>query len=297
MKGISKFFKPTHKQKTLLFKGLDILPDKLGYYLYYKFQNLYGAKDLPFKIKSTASSFKTVRRILNAHEISLERKVCIEIGSGWLPIFPYLLLAEGKVEDVYTYDVNAHYNPSKIAKLNDHFVEQYQLDPSRFNGQYKLHKNVHYFPKTSVEDAPLEKVDLILSRFVLEHVPPLMIDSFHRTFTHGLSSGSYVLHLISPSDHRAYSDKSLSLYDFLKYSQQEWDEIQTKFDYHNRLRLPQYLKIFKEHFEVIHVEYNSCKEESEQFQKFKKLNIHSDYQSYSEEELTAGSINVLLKKK
>jgi hypothetical protein len=113
------------------------------------------------------------------------------------------------------------------------------------------------------------------------------------TFYAGKVSKS--IHLISPSDHRAYSDSSLSLYDFLKYSNEEWDSIQTKFDYHNRIRLPQYLQLFEKNFEIVSLEFDSCKEGSEQHRKFKKFKINELYENYSDEELTAGSIAILLK--
>ena len=105
-----------------------------------------------------------------------------------------------------------------------------------------------------------------------------------------------ILHMISPSDHRAYTDKSLSYYDFLKYSKDEWKKQHTKFDYHNRLRLPDYINIFKEAgYEVVSLDYDTCDKNSEKYQKFKELTLHEDYKDYTEEELLAGSINVLLK--
>ena len=106
-----------------------------------------------------------------------------------------------------------------------------------------------------------------------------------------------MLHLISPSDHRAYSDSSLSLQDFLKYSEEEWDKVQTKFDYHNRLRLPHYLKILSEDFEVLYFEHDKIDINSDSYKKFKKLSIHRDFSGFSDQELMAGSINILLKKK
>ena len=130
---------------------------------------------------------------------------------------------------------------------------------------------IEYFPKKSIETAPLANTKFVISRFVLEHVPPDIIESIHKTLSEKLSENDYILHLISPSDHRAYTDKSISLYDFLQYSQKEWDTIQTKFDYHNRLRLPQYLTIFKKEFEIVHLEFQPCKEGTPQFKMFKSL--------------------------
>jgi len=95
---------------------------------------------------------------------------------------------------------------------------------------------------------------------------------------------------------RQHGDSSLSLQDFLQYSKEEWDTIHTRFNYHNRLRLPQFIDIFKEaELETIYLTYKSLEKESYQYELFKKLKLHSDYQAYSDEELTAGDIVVVLK--
>jgi len=295
--AISKLLKPSHRQKTLLFKTLDLLPTGLGMSIYYKLQSLANRGKLNVKMRSTEGSFQVANRILKAHEMSFENTVCVELGSGWLPILPYLLLTKGNAKRVDTYDVNEHYNSAKIEKLNPHFQELFDKKGLRPEGKYNLPDSVRYFPKTPIEEGVLGEVDIVISRFVLEHVPPNILKKLHKTFYEQLPVGGCVLHLISPSDHRAYSDTSLSLYDFLKYSEEEWELIQTKFDYHNRLRLPQYLDIFKEYFEVVYVEFNACKNPGESYDKFKKLEIHKDYAGFTEEELTAGSINVLLRKK
>ena len=119
---------------------------------------------------------------------------------------------------------------------------------------------VEYFPNRNVITSDLPKsVDLIYSRFVLEHVIPEDIVAMHQRFAKEYGSDVLILHLISPSDHRAFSDISISHYDFLQYSQKEWDGIQTKFDYHNRLRLPQYLTLLEEAgMEVIHQEFDTA---------------------------------------
>ena len=297
MSFLSKYFKPSHRQKTQLFKILDRFPHSIGFYGYHKIQQLYNRQSLFYKIQSTQKSFYTIKRILSTCQLSLQGTNCVEIGSGWLPIFPYFLLFEGNVNKVATYDIHQHYQKNKIKALNRIFIEKYNLDTSHFIGEYSLPNAIEYFPKKSIETAPLANTKFVISRFVLEHVPPDIIESIHKTLSEKLSENDYILHLISPSDHRAYTDKSISLYDFLQYSQKEWDTIQTKFDYHNRLRLPQYLTIFKKEFEIVHLEFQPCKEGTPQFKMFKSLKIHSDFSKFSDEELTAGSINVLLRKK
>lgn len=285
-----------HKLKTIVFKILDLFPNRLGYFMYHKLQDIGAKLTLEDKIEATANSFEIIRRILNQKEIYLKNKTVVEIGSGWAPVLPYLLICNAGVKKVLTYDVNKHYQQKTIQQLNEIFQRKYNYEVNYSLVQLSLDKKVNYFPYTNVADADLKDVDIVVSRFVLEHVSPKDIEKMHQSFADKLKSGTYILHLISPSDHRAYTDKRISVYDFLKYSQQEWDAIQTKFDYHNRLRLPQYLEILQQNFEVIYVEYSSCAHGSAEHQKLDKINIHEDFKSFSFEELTAGSIKVLLKK-
>lgn len=284
-----------HKSKTVLFKCLDVLPRQAGFYLYHKLQELFGKDTIDYKIESTRKSLETISRILDRNGFELKNKHIIELGSGWLPILPYLLKYDSNANRVDTYDINKHYKLSEIVKLNVLFSKKYGVPSSAFEGVFQLPKDIRYFPYTDICNGNFINADLVVSRFVLEHIPLESIIKIHETFRKKLKSGSYIVHLISPSDHRAYSDDSISLYDFLKYSNEEWDRIQTKFDYHNRLRLPQYLQLFEKDFEIVSLEFDSCKEGSEQHRKFKKLKINELYKNYSDEELTAGSIAVLLK--
>src|SRR5690606_37598238 len=94
---------------------------------------------------------------------------------------------------------------------------------------------------------------------------------------------AYIIHLISPSDHRAYVDKKLSNQDFLRYGEKEWENRQTRFDYHNRLRLPQYLEIFNDlGYNIILLEFESANISSETYKKFKAVPLHDDYIKFSD---------------
>lgn len=285
-----------HSTKTIIFKGLSILPNKIGYGIYHFLQNIGGNHTLEYKIKSTKNTYGTVVEILNKNNISLANMKIAELGSGWIPIFPYLLITEGKAKRVDTYDVNEHFNKKEIEQLNSFYASNHEVVFEK-KGKYNLLKEVSYFPKTNICDGDVHDINLVLSRFVLEHVTLKDLLEIHDFLSSNLKSGSFVLHLISPSDHRAYSDSSLSLQDFLKYSEEEWNRIQTKFDYHNRLRLPQYLEILSRSFEILYFEHDKININSESYKKFKGLHIHGDFASFTDQELMAGSINILLKRK
>ncbi|MBZ4035797.1 hypothetical protein K6T82_13540 [Flavobacterium sp. 17A] len=286
-----------HYVKTSIFKVLSILPDSLGSKIYHQLQNVSENKNVEAKLKSTENTLNTLGQIFLGLNIDLQNKSAIEIGSGWLPISPYILIQKYKLKDIYTFDINEHYQTKNILTFNSLFskIFNYDIVVDKKN-QYPLPENVHYYPSQNIINTEIPKADIVFSRFVLEHVTPDDITEMHKKFKSSLPKGSYVVHFISPSDHRAYSDNSLSLQDFLKYSSKEWNNIQTRFDYHNRLRLPQYLEIFNSlDLEIVYISHDNPKPNSPQEQKFKSLKIHQDFSKYSEKELTAGSINIVLK--
>ncbi len=285
-----------HKTKTLIFKILDILPDSFGFYIYHKLQQFSENSNLKIKIDSSESTFNSFQKICSTLNIQIKGSSILEIGSGWLPIMPYFFVYKGLAKSIYTYDLNTHYQKKFIRDFNIVFTAQYNIEIKTSNKKYNLPDNVHYFPSQNIINSQLADVQIVFSRFVLEHVTPDDIYDMHKKFKTDLAKGSIVIHFISPSDHRAYSDSSLSLQDFLQYSEKEWNTIQTKFDYHNRLRLPQYIDIFKSlDYEILFQSSESINKESSQYNLFKKLNIHADFMNYTEEELTAGSIILVLK--
>jgi len=286
-----------HYFKTYIFKTLSILPSTIGYKIYHELQKVSENKNIQEKIKSTENTLSTFGQICTDLNIDLKNKSAIEIGSGWLPISPYLLLYKYELNNIYTFDINNHYQKKPLQKFNALFSKIYSFDIKvNKNSKYALPENVHYFPSQNIINAKIPKVDIVFSRFVLEHVTPEDILNMHKKFKESLNKGTYIIHFISPSDHRAYSDNSLSLQDFLKYSSKDWNTIQTRFDYHNRLRLPQYLEIFKSlDLEIIYTSYDNPKPNSIQEKMFNDLKIHEDFLQYSQQELTAGGINIVIK--
>jgi hypothetical protein len=284
------------KAKNTLFRILNMLPEKVGDSFYHKAQEWFDSSSIHYKIKSSQSSYLTFQRLTKKAGISVLDKSVIEIGSGWLPLMPYFFKYMGKVSTVETYDLNKHYNKKNIGNLNLEFYEKFKIPLERAqNGKFNLPEGIRYYPKTDLTKVAIKNAELVFSRFVLEHVSPLDIKRMHQKFKKEIPD-AYIIHLISPSDHRSYVDKNLSNQDFLRFNEEEWKKKQTRFDYHNRLRLPQYLEIFKDlGYEVLLLEFESANKSSDTYKKFKNVPLHADYEKYSDEELTAGSINIVLK--
>lgn len=283
-------------KNSLLFL-LDKLPSKWGFYCYHIIQQKMDSNNFDLKLNRGLGAMNVIAKILAEINSSLDNKSITEIGSGWLPVMPYLLKYQGNARSIYTYDLYDHYSAETIKDFNTYFVSKTNanIDLSTLDA-HNLPEDIHYFPKKNIIKTAKIESDVIFSRYVLEHVTPQEIELMHKKFAAEMPKGSIILHLISPSDHRAYVDPSLSMQDFLKYSKKEWKAKMTKFDYHNRLRLPQYLEIFEKcGLEIAYLNYEVPKEDSASYQKFKALKIHEDYLKFTDKELMAGAINIALK--
>lgn len=95
-------------------------------------------------------------------------------------------------------------------------------------------------------------LDACVSTNTLEHIPIESIKSIFKELNRVLKNSGIVSSVIDYSDHYAYTDSSISLLNYLKYSENEWEKFNHKCHYQNRLRHYEYKQIFEEcGFEVI----------------------------------------------
>jgi len=286
-----------HKTKTLLFKTLELFPENLGNFLYHKMQRMGNSNSLQSKIKSSEVTYNRLIKICEELNITLENKAILEIGSGWFPIMPYFFKYKFKVKKIFTYDINKHYQKKAIQEFNSVFSKEYNcIINEDKNNKYNLPSSIDYYPSRNIIKEKLPQADLIFSRYVLSHVTIEDIIDMHKKFIETYPRGVYIIHFISSSDLRQHGDKSISPQDFLQFSKEEWNKIQTKYDYHNRLRLPQFINIFESlGFEICYKSYESTKPNTLNHKLFNELKLHDDYKKYSVEDLTAGNIILVLK--
>jgi hypothetical protein len=91
-----------------------------------------------------------------------------------------------------------------------------------------------------------ESLDACISTNTLEHIPKENIIKIFSELNRTLKSHGIVSAKIDYSDHYAHTDPSLSLLNYLQYSEEDWRKFNHKCHYQNRLRHYDYLKIFDE---------------------------------------------------
>ncbi|MBU1276863.1 MAG: class I SAM-dependent methyltransferase [Proteobacteria bacterium] len=89
------------------------------------------------------------------------------------------------------------------------------------------------------------RFDLVSSSHVLEHIPAGDLPAILAECRRLASSRGVICHLWNMQDHYADFDPSISVYNFLTLDQARWRLVNSGLHYQNRLRLPQYLALFR----------------------------------------------------
>ncbi|MDH7914078.1 methyltransferase domain-containing protein [Winogradskyella sp. SYSU M77433] len=114
--------------------------------------------------------------------------------------------------------------------------------------------NIVYLAPYKFEEIEKEslKFDYIVSQVVLEHMPPKQLELLFFYTKKWLSENGIAVHCINFIDHFAnpgfFQDKSISEFNFLKYSDKYWDFWSgNSIAYTNRLSFPYYVQLAKKY--------------------------------------------------
>ncbi len=177
----------------------------------------------------------------------------LEIGTGWLPVFP-LSLALAGFRNIHTVDIYPHLRPAAARRtllaLQAHLDDPALLlfttpDAARERFDRFLRSDDVIAATGIVYDAPANatstrlppgSLDLITSNNVLEHVPhPVLLDLFAEG-KRLLGPGGRLLHCVNCGDHYAYADPKVTQANYLQYTSEEWSRWNNSIQFQNRLR-------------------------------------------------------------
>lgn len=190
----------------------------------------------------------------------------LEIGTGWQPTIPLVFSLSG-ARKVTMIDIQRLMDSAALggtaSKLREHSeliarrlsrpVAELsaRLDPPAGASFTDLlvRYNLEYLAPFDLlsGDLPAQELDIIISRAVLEHVPPDTVTRIFHECRRILRPGGRMCHLIDNSDHWEHEDKRLTRLHYLKYSQRAFDRISSwnPLDYQNRLRHFQYVEMLQ----------------------------------------------------
>jgi hypothetical protein len=190
----------------------------------------------------------------------------VEIGTGWMPVFPICYALAG-AERCITYDLYDHLSEARtlrmierlrihilaIAKASSTSVADVQARYEQFSKSRTLSDllaatGITYRPNSDASrtSLPDHSTDTVYSNNVLEHVETGALKAIMRESARILKTGGIAVHDVNCGDHFAYSDASISQLHYLQYSSTEWERWNNSILYQNRLRPSDFIRIAEE---------------------------------------------------
>jgi SAM-dependent methyltransferase len=203
-------------------------------------------------------------RCLSEH-LDVTGKTIVEIGTGWDAINALMLHVFGALS-IYSYDHVRHLRfdlamnvvrqidgstaaIAEISGIEPSVLEQRIAPLARATDIQELldAAGIEYMaPGDAARTGlPDRSIDIVYSYAVLEHVPEDVIASTTKEARRVLVPGGIAFHNIGEHDHYVSVDPSISKVNFLQYPEWAWSLfVKNKISYHNRLREPDFLRIF-----------------------------------------------------
>ncbi len=195
---------------------------------------------------------------------------CLEIGTGWYPIVPISFFLIG-ADKIYSVDISFLTSKERMQTTLGKFIEsnksgqlksyidflpdRFDIITNLFNGYEKISLD-EVLQKLKItylnEDArklslPDNSIDLVNSNNTFEHISPDILIPILKEFKRVVKKqGGVFSHFIDLSDHFAHFDKSISIYNFLRFSDKQWKWIDNSIQPQNRIRIYDYKQIYSD---------------------------------------------------
>ncbi|MEO8759816.1 MAG: class I SAM-dependent methyltransferase [Bacteroidia bacterium] len=193
---------------------------------------------------------------------------CFELGTGWYPVIPVALFLTGAVEIVTT-DITPLSDKQKFITTIEKFLELKKQNKAEFNYLFSDTNKVAILTEIIAQQAQLnfEQIqqklhinyikqdarkldfasgyfDFIVSNNVFEHIYPHLLIDILKEFKRVWASGGVMSHFIDMSDHFAHLDKTINIYNFLQFTDNQWNRIDNSVQPQNRMRIDEYVALY-----------------------------------------------------
>ncbi len=140
---------------------------------------------------------------------------------------------------------------------------------------------------------PDNSFDFHFSYAVFEHVPGSIIRNILKEAKRLLRPEGVLSHSIDLSDHFAYADDSITKINFLQFSDERWQRLAgNQYMYHNRLRAPEFFRLFEE--EGVFIARKAENLDAPSLEALKRgFPLDARFESIALEELAITNINVV----
>jgi SAM-dependent methyltransferase len=184
---------------------------------------------------------------------------------------------------------------NKVERVPKHIID----DKNNLVSLLKELYGIDYRAPADARDTKIKEktIDCITSTNTLEHIPPEDIKAILKESHRILRDDGIMSFQIDYQDHYSYFDKNISVYNFLEFSEINWNLFfNPSLHYQNRLRHNDYLDIIDDvGFEILSDKY--IEGQLADIEKIKSLDLDQKFSKYSLSELAVRGTQIVLRKK
>jgi SAM-dependent methyltransferase len=243
--------------KAALQKAISTLPepDRWNYVLQRRVTKALPRPDAHVRDKiGTAVEHLTALAAADA-SLVLARSHFYEFGAGWDLIIPLVFSAAG-VERQTLVDIRPNVRLElvnhvlarlgRLLRESDVAVER-PIDPQPVADAAELEPRfgIRYLAPRDARDSGLADgdVDVVTSSVTFEHIPAAHVASILAECARILRPGGLLSCTIDLEDHYSWFDRSISPYNYLRFSDRTWALVNSDVHYQNRLRQSDYVEL------------------------------------------------------
>jgi SAM-dependent methyltransferase len=138
---------------------------------------------------------------------------------------------------------------------------------------------------------PTESIDCVHSTLTLQHIPGEVLKTILRESRRILTAEGLLLSIIDYKDNYAYTDRSITAYNFLQYPEKRWRWFNPPLHFQNRLRHAQYHALFEDcGFCVVGQAVNAGT--GKDLEAIRKLRVAPEFAGFAAEDLAVRSSSI-----
>ena len=283
-----------------------------GHHLLYLLQR-YASKTLPQPRAKFLEVYEIeaghIQNCLEFGETPLGEATFFQFGAGWTMAGPLAFHALGVNQQILV-DIRRLIRPELINRTI-HWLQTLDLSPqpvripreslasdvrqavAELNRQFGIDYRA---PLDARETGlPSDSIDYVTSTNTLEHIPPEDIDGILKECRRILKPGGLMSFRVDYQDHYSYFDRTISAYNFLQFSDQDWGQFNPSLHFQNRLRHCDYLQMYQSAgFEV--VAETPLPGTDEDLEELRRLALFDRFREYDVQEIAIRRSDIILKK-
>jgi hypothetical protein len=234
--------------RLCFYKLIDSFPSAIGHFIFFNLQKLVGQLGVKRYILSGENFVQKIIPAIKKNKF----EIGVEIGTGWYPVVPVLLIKEFRNLEIFSYDLRKLMSVSNLVETISVLRAKDEMGHNSFSYKCGVDLTSYRFNEIKYN----EKRVFFFSKATLQHVPKSVITEIHKNLIQQFPSHT-IYHLVNCNDHRQHTDKSLSKYEFLKYDEGSWKKRHANFDFHNRMRAAEYETLFTDlGYQIINFTYD-----------------------------------------